>query len=36
MLDVFNGALDLAFPLVDGATTKTGHPYLHFRFSAGL
>jgi hemolysin activation/secretion protein len=36
MLDIVNGALDLAFPLVDGAATRTGHPYLHFRFSAGL
>ena len=34
--DVLTGALDLAFPLADGAVTRTGDPYLHFRFSAGL
>lgn len=33
---VLTGALDLAFPLRDGAVTKAGDPYLHFRFSAGL
>lgn len=36
LLDVVNAALDLAFPLVDGTTTRAGDPYLHFRVSAGL
>lgn len=36
LADVLTGALDLAFPLTDGSVTKTGDPYLHFRFSAGL
>lgn len=36
MLDVVNGAVDLAFPIVDGASTRAGHPFLHFRLSAGL
>jgi hemolysin activation/secretion protein len=36
MLDVFNGSLDVAFPLVDGSATRAGDPYVHFRFSAGL
>ena len=36
MLDALNGAVDVAFPLLDGSTTKTGNPYIHFRFSAGL
>ena len=35
-LDVFNGGADLAFPLLDGSTTRAGNPYVHFRFSAGL
>lgn len=36
LVDMLTGALDLAFPLRDGAVTKAGDPYLHFRFSAGL
>ncbi len=36
MLDVLDGAVDLAFPIVDGATTRSGHPFVHFRLSAGL
>jgi hemolysin activation/secretion protein len=34
--DVFNGAVDAAFPLIDGAVTKAGDPRIHFRFWAGL
>jgi hemolysin activation/secretion protein len=36
MLDVLDGAVDLAFPIVDGASTRSGHPFVHFRLSAGL
>ena len=36
MLDVLNGAVDLAFPIVDGASTRAGHPFVHFRLTAGL
>ena len=36
LADVLTGALDLAFPLADGAVTRAGDPYLHFRFSAGF
>jgi len=36
MLDMLSGAVDLAFPIVDGAATRAGHPYVHFRLSAGL
>jgi len=36
MLDVLDGAVDLAFPLVNGASTRAGHPFVHFRLSAGL
>ena len=36
MLDALNGAVDVAFPLLDGSTTRAGNPYVHFRFSAGL
>jgi hemolysin activation/secretion protein len=36
MLDVLNGAVDLAFPIVDGSSTRAGHPFVHFRLTAGL
>jgi hemolysin activation/secretion protein len=34
--NVFNGTLDAAFPLFDGAVTKAGDPRIDFRFWAGL
>jgi hemolysin activation/secretion protein len=36
ILQHFNGALDLAFPLLDGSAARVGNPRFHFRFSAGL
>ncbi len=36
VFDIFNGAVDAAFPLLDGAVTKAGDPRFHFRFWAGL
>ena len=36
VFNVFNGTLDAAFPLFDGAVTKAGDPRIDFRFWAGL
>jgi hemolysin activation/secretion protein len=36
VFDMFNGAVDAAFPLLDGAVTKAGDPRFHFRFWTGL
>jgi hemolysin activation/secretion protein len=34
--DDFNAALDLAFPLLDGAVSTAGRPRIHFRVSEGF
>ncbi len=36
LTDMLNGAVDVAFPLVDGSVTRVGDPRVHFRFWAGL
>jgi hemolysin activation/secretion protein len=34
--DDLNAALDIAFPLLDGAVSSTGRPRFHFRVSEGF